>query len=205
MRQPRIRQWVVLVALGVVTFAPGARADSFDAAATTCDQQVYTQPFLPFGDVASYVLAPGGTFDGASGWSLANGAAVVSGNEPFALSGGEGESKSLLLPAGSSAASPPLCVGVLHPTIRFVVRSSSPVAVLRLEVLFKDVFGQLQSLEFARISATSAWFPTAPLLFLANATAPLASDGNTAVAFRFTALSGTWQMDDVYVDPYKDR
>ena len=40
--------------------------------------------------------------------------------------------------------------------------------------------------------------------FLANALALLGKDGETAVAFRFTSmLGGNFQIDDVYVDPYR--
>jgi hypothetical protein len=31
---------------------------------------------------------------------------------------------------------------------------------------------------------------------------PLLPGSKTAVAFRFTAVSGDWQIDDVYVDPF---
>jgi hypothetical protein len=49
-----------------------------------------------------------------------------------------------------------------------------------------------------------AWSPTLPVPFLVNALALLGKDGQTAVAFRFTSLlGGSFQLDDVYVDPYR--
>ena len=54
------------------------------------------------------------------------------------------------------------------------------------------------------VLAGQAWTPTLPTPFLANALALLGKNGETAVAFRFTSmLGGSFQIDDVYVDPYR--
>ena len=45
-----------------------------------------TQVFAPWKDFNSYYLSPNGGFENSSsGWSLAGGASVVSGNEPFSV------------------------------------------------------------------------------------------------------------------------
>ena len=44
----------------------------------------------------------------------------------------------------------------------------------------------------------SAWHPTVAMPFLANL---LTLGDRTNVRFRFTPLLGSWQIDDVYVDP----
>jgi hypothetical protein len=74
---------------------------------------------------------------------------------------------------------------------------------MSVEVLFPGLSGDVQSLPVAVIPGTSSWQPTLPLPFLVNVTAALSPDGTVPLAFRFTALSGSWQVDDVYVDPYK--
>ena len=58
---------------------------------------------------------------------------------------------------------------------------------------------------FPVLMAATVSLGVAPLLFLTNVLSPLSQGGRTAVAFRFTAIGGSWQIDDVYVDPFKDR
>src|SRR5437764_14026832 len=80
---------VAVIGLGALALgAPAANAGVLVASATNCDQQVFEQPFLPWADVANYVLSPEGTFEGgAKGWNLSGGASVVSGNESYFVHG----------------------------------------------------------------------------------------------------------------------
>jgi hypothetical protein len=194
---------VAAVATSVLALgAPFAQAGVLVSSATSCSAQVLEQPFLPWLDPASYVLAPDGTFEsGASGWSLSD-ASTGSGNESYHVHG-SGESQSLGLPAGSSATSPSMCVGIEHPTLRVFVRKSSgsPLSALRVDVLFEDAAGNVQSLQIGNVGAGSSWQPTPVMPVVANLLA-LLPDEKTAVAFRFTALAGDFQVDDVYVDPF---
>jgi hypothetical protein len=50
----------------------------------------------------------------------------------------------------------------------------------------------------------SAWGPTLPMPVIANLL-PLLPGDLTPVRFRFTpaGIGGAWQIDDVYVDPYR--
>src|SRR3954465_12871062 len=74
--------------------------------------------FAPWHDNKSYVLTDnGGLEQGDTGWTLAGGAAVVEGNETFAV-GGAADHQSLSLPAGSSATSPAHCVSRHDGTFR---------------------------------------------------------------------------------------
>jgi hypothetical protein len=58
---------------------------------------------------------------------------------------------------------------------------------------------------FGVVVAGSRWNPTLPMLFLGNAL-PILPGQYTPVSFRFTPiLGGDWQVDDVYVDPYRAR
>jgi hypothetical protein len=195
----RARQWIVVAALlSVGLGTPTAQA----AGTVSCTDQVFEQPFLPWADVANYVLAPGGTFEaGEQTWTV-SGAAAVSGNEPYYVHAA-GEGRSLALPAKASATSGTMCATLLHPDLRFVARSSGFFPLLAVEVLFQDLSGQTRSVLFAVVPGTSIWLPSLPLPFAVNATAAVRPDGTTPIAFRFTALSGSWQIDDVYVDPYK--
>lgn len=203
MRQLRI--WVLL-AVVAAALAPAAQAGGSASWGTPCAEQIVEQPFVRFGDPDSYLLVPGGTFEsGAASWTLAGGAAVIGGNEPFYVHGVL-ERLSLLLPPGGSATSRPLCASLLHPTLRFFARSlASRVSLIRLEVLFDDGSGRLKAVPFAKLAALPRWMPSPPIPYLVNVTPPPAEGGTIAVAFRFTGISGVAQIDDVYVDPYKHR
>src|SRR5581483_1344900 len=84
--------------------------------------------FARWGDYSDYVPVPGGNFESNAGWTLTGGARIVDGNEPFHLRS-PSDNHSLLLPPGSSAMSPPVCLQVLTPTIRFVGQASGASAV----------------------------------------------------------------------------
>jgi hypothetical protein len=196
-----------LTAIGALSVAASAQAGPLVASATNCDTQVFEQPFLPWADVANYVLAPDGTLEsGAAGWSLAGGAATGSGNEPYFVHGA-GEATSLGLPGGSSATTPSMCVGIEHPTLRLFARNGGSIlSTLKVEVLFEDGLGQAHSLPIGVVAGTSAWGPTLPMPIVVNLL-PLLPGERTAVAFRFTpqGAGGKWRIDDVYVDPYRSR
>jgi hypothetical protein len=200
---------MVVVVAGLALGAQTAAAGTFTDSATPCTGQTLTRPFLPWLDLAKYMYAPNGGFEqSASTWKLAGGARVVKGNETFAVHA-KTDAFSLSLPAGSSAVTQPICVGLGDPTLRFFARNSgSLLSVLRVDVLFESPLGGVASLPVGLVVGGSRWQPTLPIAFLANITGSVLSrDGTTAVAFRFTpmGIGGSWQIDDVYVDPFKAR
>ena len=158
------------------------------------------RPFLPFADVAQYYLAPGGDFEHGA-W---DGGASVAGNEPFQVT--PGGRRSLAIAAPASATSPTLCIGVDHPTIRFFARRTSgpALALLGVDVVFTDPLGVERRAPLVPVTSPLShdWVLTLPTPILANV---LALPGPTAdVHFVFTPTAGsTWQIDDVYVDPYQ--
>jgi hypothetical protein len=190
------------MAAALMLMSPAANAGLLVSSATDCADQKLDQTFLRWADVANYTLHPGGDFDSGPDWSLAGGAAVVSGNEYFYVSGDKGDSNSLYLPSGASATSGSICVGIEHPDIRFLARAGNPMATLSVQVLFEDGTGVLRSAPIGAISAGSSWAPTVPLPIAVNLL-PLLPGERTAVAFKFTAQGGSFQIDDVYVDPYR--
>jgi hypothetical protein len=199
---PKYRAAVAIaVAVAALAVAPaGASAGPLVSSASNCASQTLSQVFLPWNDVANYTLNPGGAFEnGAAGWSL-NGASVVSGNEPFYATSSS-DANSLSIPNGSSATSAAICVGIGHPDIRFFARDDSTAATLKVEVLFEDSNGNVQTAPIGVVAAGTSWAPTAPIPIVANLL-PLLPNNMTAVAFRFSASGGSFQIDDLYVDPY---
>jgi hypothetical protein len=197
-----------LVAAGVVTMAAAtpAHAGVLVASAQGCESPGASQVFLRWLDPMRYELAPGGDAESAAGWTLTGGARVVSGNEPWKV-GGRRDDSSLLLPRGSQATTGVMCVGIEHPTLRFFAKRTSGWLLdsLYVEVLFEGLGGAVKTLPVGVVLAGGTWQPTLPYPVLASLL-PLLPGEQTPVAFRFTPLGGaSWQIDDVYVDPWRSR
>ena len=177
--------------------APSAQG----AVQAACEGQVIEQPFMPWADPAGYVLVPNGTVERGTGWKLEGGAARAAGNEIFHVHD-DRDTTSLTLPAGSSATTAPICVGLEHPTLRLFARNrGSMLSALLVEVLFEDAGGHSRALPIGGYLGSSSWQPTAPLPVVANLF-ELPGE-NAEVAFRFTPTGAGWSIDDVYVDPFR--
>jgi hypothetical protein len=196
---PKLRLFglVAVVVLALTAATSGGTAE----AALSCSGQTYVRPFVPWLDDGNYVSVPSGSLEGSTGWQLSNGAKLVSGNEPWRVNRST-DSRSLSLPSGSAATSPALCITLLHPTLRFFARNSgAATTTLRVEAI-TSVLGTKATLPIGVLTAGS-WQPTPTLLLLDNLLSPITG----TVQFRFTPVGSNsgWQIDDVYVDPYKQR
>jgi hypothetical protein len=181
-----------MIALAIISGSvrvAAARANLIDL--NPCNDAALTQPFAPWGDPASYELAPGGDFE-KSTWTLSAGAQRVPGSEPYAATGSLG-SWSLELPAGASAQSPPTCVDTAYPTVRFFIAGTGSVAV---SVVSGDT-----EIPAGIAVAGSRWLPT-PVMLTSSAVLATLSGGVAQVSLRIRALTGDPQVDDVYVDPW---
>ena len=189
-------------ALSLAAFAPAAQAGPLVSSAGGCEERSASQVFLPWADVALYVAAPGATAESRKGWTLAGGAGIVDGNEPWNVVSAS-DSRSLGLPAGATATTDPMCVGITHPTLRFFVTQtsgSSAAGGVDVEVLFEDARGDVRS-AYIGSAGGYGWHPTA-VMVITPALLPLLPGEQTAVAFRFSARGGDFQVDDVHVDPW---
>jgi hypothetical protein len=186
----------VLLAVAGPAHAEGA------AAAADCAPAPSTKPFTAWNHIANKVHIPNGGFEtGEDCWSLSSGAAVQAGNETEvrARSG----AASLSLPAGGSATSAEMEIGLAYPTLRFFARNDAPSAGrLAVHVLFRTPDNTPRQLKIADLSAGESWQPTRTILLVANLLA-LYPGWDGKVAFRFTASDATWHVDDVFVDPYE--
>jgi hypothetical protein len=156
-----------------------------------CNTSPVSQPFAPWGDNASYELAPGGDFE-TSTWSLSGGAAVVPGSEPFAATGTLGQ-YSLSVPAGASAVSPQTCVDAAYPTARLFVGGTGSVAV---SVVYAGV-----PIPAGVALAGGSWAPTLPMA-TEGAILGVLTGGSANVKLMVTGLTGNPQVDDVFIDPW---
>ena len=164
------------------------------------------QAFRFDNDKKDYALAPGGSFEGTqSGWSLTGGAAPVWGSAP-AVTGAPSGSRSLLIPSGGTVTSAPMCVAAHSPFFRFQARNTGRPGALKVEVLYLDGPKYTGEREAGYVSAGAAWAPTRRLSLSQGV---MGVNGNrtsqATLAFRFTpvGVGGRWQVDDLYVDPYR--
>jgi hypothetical protein len=188
---------LLAVAAAVIATACSAAPASADVGFSDCDDPASSQVFSPWLDYASYFLAPDGGFEnGADGWSLNGDASVGAGNESYNLSGPG--TRSLALGVGDSAVSPAVCVGLEHPTFRFVARRSGG---LTASVAVSVVLENGLSIPVGTAAASSSWSPSALQLVVANLLPTVTGGSSTQVRFQFTPVTGSMQIDDVYVDP----
>ena len=200
-RRRSLRQLSVTLATGSLLFgacfASSARAALVSAGA--CNEASLSQPFLPWGDTGSYELLPGGSFEGStSGWALRAGAKLAPGSEPYGATGFVG-SRSLALPPGASAQSPFTCANSSYPTFRFFARNGGTLSTVLVQVVYQTALGPV-SAPLGIVALSGEWQPTLPMLTGSVVTGAL-SGGTAHIALRFTALTGTSNIDDVLVDP----
>jgi hypothetical protein len=205
------RRWGrIAVAIGAalaLTATPaGARTDTATVSAAPGCESPTLQAFLYAGDKKDYVLAPGGNAEGSlAGWSLTGGASVVAGSAP-AVTGARPGAKSLLIPSGGSITSAPMCVAAHSPFFRFQTKNTGAAGSLKVEILYLDGPKFTGEREAGTITAGSTWAPTNRLSLSQGI---MGVNGNTTsratIAFRFTpvGVGGTWQVDDLYVDPFR--
>jgi hypothetical protein len=210
---PRISQLIRSFSVAVAAAATmllGAAAGQATAAVGDpgCPTPVLETPFAAWNDHAKYTLVPGGDFEAeTTSWSLSGGAALrweapPEGTEDALAATHQ---RFLALPAGSSATSPEMCIGLEYPTLRFFARTTEPSSSrLAVHVVFRTPDGVSRRLRIAELAAGERWEPTRVILILANLLA-LHPEWDGKVAFRFTPTGGAadWSIDDVWVDPYE--
>jgi len=174
-------------------------------ALASCPAQPVTTPFSQWGDDNSYFLIPGGSFEGTAdqvGWNLSN-ASLTQGNEPFYVND-SGDSQSLTISGGGSATSPFFCVDNTMGSLRFFAQQVSAGGGLRVQALVQNSDGSVTTVPIAHLldGSMSSWAPTDPIT---GDTSGLSDDQTLSVALQFNVRSAaaSWQIDDVYVDPYR--
>jgi len=182
-------------ALAAIVAVPSGKA------ALTCTGSL--QPFAQFGDQNDYFAFSNNGFEsGTAGWTVAN-AFVSGGNEPWAVNGGG--NSSLTIGPGGSASGPNVCAALNAPGWRMFAHSKGANGPLQAQVIFYGLLGNVTGiLNFTSFSPSgyTTWQPSGdvpsalalPLLTYA-----------AQLRLTSTATSGTWQVDDVFVDPFGMR
>jgi hypothetical protein len=203
-RPPRLGRVVPAMAAAItVALTAAGPAAAATTTADVCVTPSFSKIFLPWKDSALYTKSPGGDFEGAlAGWGLNAGARVADGNETFHV-GAASDRSSLALTSGASAVSAPMCIDRTYPSFRFFARNlSSGKGDLQVDVLWQESGQHKSSKASLDKKAGTAWTPVKSLTLPSGA---LSTGRLEPVTFRFTAVGGAWQVDDLYVDPFMRR
>jgi hypothetical protein len=194
------RLWLVFTAVVAAAglAVPAASAGRPSGLLPSCGAT--SHPFAPWGDNDAYCSFPNLGFEqGQQSWTLTGKAAVVSGNEPWHVSGPG--THALQLGPGATALSSPLPVNLLDPWIRFFARSAGANKALRVQVVFSGLLGNLTGLlNVGSLSpeSYSSWQPTQRVSSLLAL--PLLTS-SAQLLLTSTATAGSWLVDDAYLDP----
>ncbi len=197
-----LRTTLLTAALAVV---PAASANAALIETDPCDDASLSQAFAQWGDKAWYKLAPRGDFEAGLDGLTHRGARTVAGSEPYGVTGDVGQ-RALELTAGDSITLPATCMNAGNPAFRLFSRSSGGLLgllpVMKADVLYRDGALRILPIPAGVILPSSKWQPSLHQLTLSVLGATLAG-GESMVGIRLTAVSGTWHVDDVLVDPYR--
>jgi len=168
--------------VGTVTGTVGALGSGLGLGGVTsgdCANTGLQQRFAGWNDAAWYYPVPA-----SSAWRT-SGAVSASGN-------------GYVLRSGAVATSPAACVGLTSSTVRIIGKSADGASV-RVDVVTKS--GLAFTAGTVRLGQTSA--PSPVMLNFASLTALLSNGFSADVNVRLTAVGGTAQVDEVWVDPFK--
>ncbi|HKO28740.1 MAG TPA: hypothetical protein VJU80_14875 [Solirubrobacteraceae bacterium] len=207
-RLPRHLLPLGLIGALAIAVLPTESAKAALISTDACDNAALTQPFVQFTDSNDYKLVPGGDFEGSlSGWTLSHGATRVVGSEPFGATGTVGKS-SMYLPAGASVQSPYTCVDAAYPMFRFFGRNNGLLSTVAVSIVYKEPLLGAVAIPVGVVALSGNWNPSAQMLTLSvvqGLVNGLLTGKTPQVALRFTALTGSSQIDDVYIDPHMMR
>jgi len=196
----RNRLWLVLAAFvaAVGLAVPAASASGANLLLPSCGKT--SQPFTLWGDYDAYCAFPNLGFEsGTTAWKLTGSSSIAAANEPWHVSGPG--THALQLGPGATALSSSLPVNLLDPWIRLFAHSAGANGQLRVQVLFHGLLGNLTGLlNIGSLSpgSYSSWQPTQRVL---SALALPLLTTSAQVQITSHATSGSWQIDDVYLDP----
>jgi hypothetical protein len=153
--------------------------------------------FSQWNDNTDYYFPTNGGFEsGSTGWSLAGGAAVVSGNESYDLHSAS-DSHSLYMPSGSSA-SYNACYGFLFfPGFRFMAEGN---ATIHVSITTKNLLGLLSTFDGGTFTVNGSWDASPKISSLVSSL--IAVTGAKSMQIHISVSGGSARIDDLYIDPF---
>ena len=201
-RTGRILFATAVAAMALLAPVGTANAGLLSQSAGPCPTYPTSAVFARWLDPIQYTLAPGGAFESASGLTFTGGAKIVAGNESSYVHS-TADRNSVLIPAGGTVTTGAICVGLDKPTVRFFAKrpSFALLPLLTVEGVYTTKEGGKASLPLVGVPlAGNSWSLQLPFV---TTGALLELGDTTMMRFRIRAVSGTWQVDDFYVDPWR--
>lgn len=169
-----------------------------------CATRSQSQVFARWGDTRDYFLMPDGGFEAGNEWVLGNGASIVTGNETSYVRSST-DARSLRLPSGATAESRTICVARGEESIRMFVKNPGVWgAYIRVMVSVKNPKTGAWAWSYWDTSSSSLPVGWSPLLQKDIPTA-WGYDGTQEMTVTISTwgMAAAWQIDDVYVDPFR--
>jgi hypothetical protein len=158
--------------------------------AQNCPEPTLYQPFRPWGDPHQYFLVTGAHFQSVVGdWELRR--AVIDGGD-------------LNIAPGGTVVTPKFCVGDQEPSFRMMVRAPDSTARLRIDALFLGTSGELRRDRVGYLYGNKPTYRPSPIIWMGT-NYRAARGEKTAIAFQFTAERGNWEIDNLFIDPFRSR
>jgi hypothetical protein len=96
-------------------------------------------------------------------------------------------------------------VDAAYPTFRFFARNNGLLSTVAVSVVYKlPLLGIEAAVPVGAAALSPNWAPSASML-TASVLTGLLHGGTVPMGLRFTALTGSSQIDDVFVDPMMRR
>ncbi len=212
--RPRTGKFAAVLAVTALLGAMGAAAGfagTQDPSSCTIPTPAF-QPFLQWHDQGNYFLAPGGSFEGApgkalNGWSTSGKVQISKGSNESYYVTSPSDNQSLFLAGGSSATTPPICLSIHTPNLRFFAQDNgADSSTLQVFINYTGKDGSDQTAQVGSISAGSSWSLSPSVVFRTQIAPVVGGQDQTSVSFTFAPSDGSsWQMDDLYIDPLKSQ
>jgi hypothetical protein len=176
------------------------------AFASSCPAHATTTPFTQWGDNGSYFLLPGSNFESplaASGW-IVNGAERTLGGEPFDI--GTSSDYSLTIDRGGIAVSPAFCIDDSMPYFRFFAHALGADGNLEVRLVVqtptRSISTPLNHVADLAASSMASWAPTGQLDLADGISMAKRQTAPARLVFHVAGAT-SWQVDDIFVDPYR--
>lgn len=184
----------LLTSIGMVGWAGSVSAGPCEARSTSA-------AFAPWGDHNQYFLANGGSFEsGATPWTTWGSARRTFGQNPFGIAGPG--SQSMRLSGWAGAQSPAICVFDNEESLRFAYKA--PFGGATMEVYVEVATDQGVAATTTYVTAANRRWDVTPIIDLPNMRD---ANGQQWITVTLTPLDGwgTWNVDDVMIDPWVAR
>lgn len=195
---------VALAATIAIAATAGAIGAGTVATAGSCPTRTLSTPFKAWGDSNQYFTVPGATFEGSHGWSFGGNISVVNDQEPWKINGST-HSKSLNLPAYTTAMAPNMCIASNEDSLRLFYKDpgvGGAALTVKIEAWNNSSTGR--SINTYTIGSSGSGWKLSPRIELPN---KRDAAGEQWVTITITPVNtaATWRVDDVMLDPWIAR